>query len=145
MAKVKAKVDVSKLTEAQQETRLHFLELARLAFGEGWQTPAAQALGRDKAQVAGWISGRRPVPVDVLARLQPLALQWAADLQLRSDGIRLRWDPDITEEEAKRILRAEALASFDPEPPAPPRTPEQIVDAIVEELLLDVPMDSPKT
>jgi hypothetical protein len=143
MAKVKAQVDLSKLTEAQQATRTAFLDLARNAFGETWQTPVAAALGRDKAQVAGWLAGRRPVPADVLADLQPLAIRWAADLQLRADLIRLRWDPDITEEEVRRITVAEANSWFPPEPPQPPRTPAQIVDDIAEELLLDVPMDSP--
>jgi hypothetical protein len=136
------KVDLSRLTEAQRATRVAFIDLAEIAFGKAWQTPVAAALGRDKAQVAGWISGRRPVPVDVLAELPARALRWAANLEHRADMIRLRWDPALAERRIE-IETAAAKAGAPPEPPPAPMTPEQQVEHILSELLLDVPMDSP--
>lgn len=137
------KVNLSRLTEAQRATRVAFIDLAEIAFGKAWQTPVAAALGRDKAQVAGWISGRRPVPVDVLAELPTMALRWAANLEHRADMIRLRWDPKLAERRIQ-IETAAAEAGSPPEPPQPPRTPEEIVEHILAELLLDVPTDSPE-
>ncbi|TXM65429.1 hypothetical protein FV218_21310 [Methylobacterium sp. WL69] len=137
------KVDLSRLSEEQKATRIAFLDLAQIAFGKGWQTPVAAALDRDKSQVAGWISGRRPVPADILAELPTVALRWAANLQFRADLIRLRWDPALAEERT-RIETAAAKAGSPPEPP-PPRTPEQMVDHIEAELLLDVPIEGPGT
>ncbi|KQT93381.1 hypothetical protein ASG60_08425 [Methylobacterium sp. Leaf469] len=141
-ARREPKIDLSRLSEEQKATRIAFLDLAEIAFGKAWQTPVASALGRDKAQVAGWISGRRPVPVDVLAELPALALRWAASLEHRAEMLRLRWDPALAERRIQ-IETAAAEAGSPPEPPPAPRTPEEIVNYIVAELLLDVPMDSP--
>jgi hypothetical protein len=87
-----ARVDLSALDERQKALRVVATETGRLAYGERWQTPLAEALGIPSTQVAAWVSGRRPVPPAVLPRLQEIGRAAAAALQDRARLLHL-WHP----------------------------------------------------
>lgn len=141
----KLRVNLDGLTDEQRDLRARLIHLGERVYGYRWKTPMALALGRAPDQIASWVSGRRPVPRDVLVSMRIVALVAAGDMRRTSERLRLEYAPEsLTDEERLRIAREDTHEAFPSEPPRPPMTPEQQVEHILSELLLDVPMDSPE-
>lgn len=138
------RVNLDRLTDEQRDLRSRLIHLGETVYGYRWKAPMAVALGRAPDQLASWVSGRRPVPRDVLDSMRIVALIAAGDMRRKSQRLRLQWAPEsLTDEERLRIAKEdEPGEAFPPGPPRSQMTPEQQVELIVSELLLDVPEDS---
>jgi hypothetical protein len=138
------KVNLDGLTDEQRDLRARLIHLGEMLYGDRWKKTMAVALGRTPDQLASWISGRRPVPREVLDYMRIIALIAAGDMRRKSQRLRLEWAPEsLSDEERLRIAKEDELGeAFPPGPPRSQMTTEQQVELIVSELLLDVPADS---
>ncbi|MBK3398052.1 hypothetical protein [Methylobacterium ajmalii] len=103
------KVDLTGLTERQLSLRTRVIRLGECIFGVRWQSDLAAALAKEarrpvgQAQVAHWISGRRPVPEALAPAIESLAHKLAEQLLHRYDIVMADWPKPLPRRDAKAL------------------------------------------
>ncbi len=91
------KVDLSGLSDEQQDRRARVIRLGEIAFGARWMSDFAAALTKEAgrtvryAQVSQWVIGYRPVPESLEEPLTRLAFKVADQLAERAAFVRSDW------------------------------------------------------
>jgi hypothetical protein len=91
---------VSRYHDSRDEADL-LIELGQALWGEHWQGPMAEALGRTKSTIGDWRRRRMPVPHGDWSKLQAIAQRRRAELDHLDPRIRAAHDAAIARETAR--------------------------------------------